>query len=115
MGTTKNFVLLALMQVGVVVIGILAAATTGKVLSSANAFPSEWTTRFVDFGILLLVLPPLWIWVVMKIHQSSKCSEKRRRLAFLSGVLLLSMLLYLNWVTSIQPFLQVCGMRFGAE
>jgi CDP-diglyceride synthetase len=115
MGTTKNFVLLAVMQVGVVVMGILAAGTTGKVLSSANAFPSEWTTRFVDFGILLLVLPPLWIWAVMKLHQSPNCSDRRRRLAFLSGVLLLGMLLYLNWVTSIRPFLQICGMHFGAE
>ncbi len=115
MATTKNFVLLALMQVGIVVAGVLASATTVKLLNAGNGLPPELSIRFADLGILLLVVPSLWIWCVMKVHLAPRCSELRRRIAFLSGLLLLAVLVGLTWATSVRPFLQLCGMTIGSH
>jgi hypothetical protein len=90
--TAKTTVYVSLVQVGITVFGILAAATSQKVASlfgRVEVFSSE---LLMDLGLVSLCVPLLWIIVVSVVRVRREVSDGLRRALFISGFLLLALL-----------------------
>jgi len=79
----------ALMQVGVIVAGILAASVGYHAASGRVGFVPASTTFLVHFGFLLLALPLAWITAAVRIRNSEASSRRLRALAIGSGIALI--------------------------
>jgi len=58
--TTRNTVILALVQVGVIVLGVLAAGAAHKWYTTFNMRLPSSTILVAEYGFLALVLPLAW-------------------------------------------------------
>ena len=95
--TTRNAVLVALFQVGVIVFGVLTSGLSQKWWASLNT-PLPATTLFlIHYGVVLLCLPVLWIAVVLRVGLSAWADEVKG-LAFGSGfILILGLLIFIGY------------------
>lgn len=89
MFTTPNAIKIALMQVGVIVAGILAAGIGYRAASDLERVVPVSTVFLVHFGFLLLALPLVWIGVAMRMQRNATASDRRKSLTFLAGLALL--------------------------
>jgi hypothetical protein len=89
MFTMRNAIKVALMQVGVIVAGILAASVGYHAASGRVGFAPASTAFLVQFGFLLLALPLGWITAVVRLRNSEAVSRRQHALAFGSGIALI--------------------------
>jgi hypothetical protein len=90
MYATKNIVMIALMQVGVIVAGVLGAGTSWKWLTSFNPLPAPaGMVLLMNYGASALILPLVWAILVLRLRGRATISEDMKNLACFSGVLLL--------------------------
>jgi hypothetical protein len=111
--SVKNAVLLALMQVGVIVAGVLAAATTSKLRSMWDITPPDGTEAFASYGVFLFLVPLAWITLALRLRGATDISDRAKAATFLSGIGLLVLLLVYIWSSVVQPFLRVCFFTIG--
>jgi hypothetical protein len=91
--SSRNAVVLALLQVGVIVIGILGAGASAKVLLAGNHGPTPWITRVViDYGVAALALPVVWIGAYVRFARRPEASDSGKALAFATGLVLLAII-----------------------
>ncbi len=103
--TVRNSVLLALLQVGALVGGILAAGASQKLWHTHSAAPAPWVTYLVvNYGALALIAPLLWIAAMVRYGRSPEASEGGKALAFASGLALLTLILGVAVCAVIQPW-----------
>ena len=101
---TKATVYVSLVQVGVTVFGVLAAATSQKVAGLSGRAPVLSNEFLMDLSLWLLALPLLWIIVVTAARNRSEISDNTKRALFLSGFFLLVALLGLVGYVAICPW-----------
>jgi hypothetical protein len=111
--TVRNAVVLALMQVGVIVAGVLATATTSKMMSTWNIATPGGTYAFAGYGEFLFLVPLAWITIALRLRRDPNLSDGAKTTAFLLGIGLLLVLLLAIWITAIRPFLKVCFFTMG--
>ncbi|MDB6023993.1 MAG: hypothetical protein JWM68_216 [Verrucomicrobiales bacterium] len=93
--TTRNAVLVALVQVAIIVLGVLAAGLSYKWWAFQELPLPGTTWLLINYGIAFLTLPVLWIGSVMWLRLSAVLSDELKGLTFLSGFILILMLLIL--------------------
>ena len=118
MFTIQNAVIVALLQAGVIVVGVLATGVTLKFWG--ESLPGEQVPIFAallaDYGFLALSIPLVWITLVMRLRRRTDISEDAKALAFWSGVVLLIALIVLIGYGTVRPWLNLdFGISDGAE
>ena len=84
MFTILNATRLALMQVGVLTIGVLGAGLRCKFFTMTGWQPPFLPRLAVDYGIVSFILPLVWITVAALVHRS-EMSDAAKDAVFLSG------------------------------
>jgi hypothetical protein len=114
----KNAVLVAIMQTGVIVGGVLGAGTSYKVwktFSGLDTVPSS-ISLLMNLGPLALVVPPVWIASVLVLRLRPEVSDDAKSLAFTTGIIILLALGLLMGGAIITPWFGVdFGPRAGAN
>ena len=110
--TTRNTVILALVQVGVVVLGVLAAGASCKWSTTFNMRLPSSTILVAEYGFLALVLPLAWVTVALLTMRRGAESENAKPLVFYSGILLLLVLLLSVGCAGVRPLAWLLGV-FG--
>jgi hypothetical protein len=107
--TLRNTVILALVQVGTVVAGVLAAGAAHKWYTTAGVRPPRSTTLVAEQGHLALSLPVAWAAVALAVLRREDDYEAPRLVVFSSGVLVLLLLLLGVLHSSAGPLLRLLG------
>jgi hypothetical protein len=108
--TTRNTVIAALVQVGVIVGGVLAAGACIKWYSTFGLTPFRSTTLLAEYGLLALVLPLVWVTIALRAQQRSHRDEEPSIIAFLLGILLLLLLLGAVWYSAARPLFRLLNL-----
>jgi len=87
MFNVRNTVLVALVQVGMIVFGVLG------IRSSRDSFGAPgWFSPTVDYAPIALVIPLLWTLIVLVLCQRPGMTVQFQNRAFFSGIIILLML-----------------------
>jgi|GEM_PF-1884251 len=106
MFTTNNPVRVALMQVGVIVGGILAAGLGYRVAEDIGRTIPVSTALLVHFGFWLLALPLVWIAVAVRLRNNAAVSNRKKTLTFVVGLALLVVLTLFSLYAAGQPWME---------
>jgi hypothetical protein len=97
--TTRNVVILALVQIGVCTLGVLAAAVSLKWHADFRMAQPTGLRYVAGYGWFALLLPVAWAAITLHLLRREEGSEGAKVLAVLSGVLLLAALVLVLWQT----------------
>ena len=116
MSTVRNIVLVALMQVGVIVGGVLGAGVSHKWWTSFGIALPPSTLLLMNYGVIALVMPLIWGVCTLRLRQTPEVPEEIKALVFFSGILLLAFLCLIVGYAVLEPWLNVdWGMHHGDE
>ena len=112
--TARNSVILALVQMAVITLGVLAAGTSVKWITMFNMYgPRQELELICDFGWLALALPIVWVALTLWEFRRDTEDDTRKVWYVLAGVLLLAVLIYGSWHYAIAPWVRMlvspCG------
>lgn len=111
--TTRNLVILALLQLGILVASVLGAGVAHKwYIELANIWggiiPVPWPCRLLtEFGWLGLALPPAWLTVTIWLLVRPDTSARVRVGAVTAGAFLTILFLLLGWFGAARPWLEL--------
>lgn len=94
--TVNNAVLVAVLQVGVVVISCLGAATSFRLTSPQGGPMRLPTLLLLDYWLALMAVPLAWIITALVMRRRSDVSSDAKGTVFWFGVVLLAGLLILG-------------------
>jgi hypothetical protein len=89
MFSIKNAAYVAIMQLGVIVAGVLAAGLWWKVPNETTLLLPIQTAMLANHTLIFLSIPLVWIIFTMLVASRPEVSDDVKNLAFWSGVLLL--------------------------
>jgi hypothetical protein len=92
MFTILNATRLALIQVGILTIGVLGAGLRYKFFTMGGWQPPLLTRLAANYGVISLILPLVWITVAVLVHRS-ELSEAAKNIVFLSGAVLVAVMI----------------------
>jgi uncharacterized membrane protein len=95
----------AILQVGVIVVGVLAAGICHRVWTSRDWPLPPLVALFYNYGIAGLLVPLAWIVGAAVLHTRAGVSEDVRALMFWLGVLVLIALAVLATYADVSPWL----------
>ena len=109
--TLRNTTIMALVQVGLIVAGVLAAGAAHKCYTSAGLRPPLPTAYLSEYGFLALGLPLAWVLLaVLAFRRGENDGEEIYCwLAVFSGLLFLLLLLVGIWHGAARPLLRLLG------
>jgi hypothetical protein len=105
MFTTRNAIRLALIQVGVIVAGILAAGVGYHSASGMGGSMPASTLFLVHFGFLLLALPVAWITFAARLQKNGSASDRMKTLTFIVGLAMLVVLTLFSVYAAGEPWM----------
>lgn len=115
MFSIKNAVYVAIMQVGVIVVGVLAAGLCYKAQTDMGVrFPTAYML-LLNHTITFLAIPLVWITVVLWIRSRPEATEDVKNLAFWSGVLLIIALPIFVFYADVTPWFNIMWNMTGDE
>ena len=106
MASIRNTVVVAILQVGVIVVGVLAAGLCHRVWMSRDWPPPPLIALLYNHGIAGLVIPLAWIIGAATLHTRPGVSDDVRALMFWMGVLVLVALIFFALYADVSPWLQ---------
>jgi len=89
MFTIYNATLVAVMQVGVIVVGVLASGLWHKYASTSNTAMPFPANLLYTYGVIGLVIPILWLLAAVSLRRNQSISDEAKGLVFGTGILLL--------------------------
>src|SRR5689334_10213544 len=104
--TIRNTAILALVQIGVIVAGVLGAGACHKWYTTFGLRTPAATALVCEYGFVALVLPVVWIVVALEALRRED-AEEFRVAAFCAGILLLVLLVVGVIHTAAQPLLRL--------
>ncbi|HWG46515.1 MAG TPA: hypothetical protein VN688_27380 [Gemmataceae bacterium] len=107
--TVRNIVILALIQVGVIVAGVLGAGACHKWYTTFNLLPPLETRLVSEYGFVALLLPVVWAAIALRAVRCEDESANLRWYAGLGGVVLLFLLLVGAGYVGLQPLGRLLG------
>jgi hypothetical protein len=105
--TARNTVILALLQVGVITAGVLAARVNLKWQSTLRLSQSSLTILLADFGWLAMILPVGWATLAIRVLRREESSDQAIMLVVLSGALLLIVMILTVWYAAGSQWLKL--------
>jgi hypothetical protein len=108
--TTRNVVIVALSQTGVIVIGVLAAGTACRWHTEFNAMPPRAATLMAEYGFLALAVPVVWVIVAMRAKGRNNWPEDTQMFVLYSGLFLLLLLLFFAVYAGVLPWCRLVGL-----
>lgn len=101
--TTRNAVLVALMQVGVIFAAVLGSGLAVRLHESggeaAPALPG-WIARY---GLLLAAVPLAWLYLALRLRRDPETSDAKKAWAFIAGLGLAGALVWLTFLSGVRP------------
>jgi hypothetical protein len=109
MFTVRNTVIVAVMQVGVIVAGVLAS---GLIRRFFGDMPMPWMTiLFYDYGVFLFLIPLTWAMCALLAHRREDISDDTKDVWFALGIVVLLTLVESVFAADVIPFFR--GMNLG--
>lgn len=105
MASIRNTVIVAILQVGVVVAGVLAAGICHRVWVSRDWPPPPLIALLYYHGVAGMLIPLAWITGAAMLHTRSGVSDDVRTLMFWVGVLVLVVLTAFALYADVSPWL----------
>lgn len=93
MFTTKNAVMVALMQIWAIVGGVLAAGVVQRVWKSSELPVPGSVIALTSYGIVALAGPLVWIGAAAWVRQREDISDRAKSAVFALGILMLLVIL----------------------
>ena len=103
--TIRNAVLIALVQVAIIVTRVLAAGISHKWWATPGIQLPQTTLFLINYGVVLLSAPVVWIALALRLR-ISHLPDSVKSIAFLSGFLLILILLVLIGHAVITPWIR---------
>jgi hypothetical protein len=88
----RNIVVLALMQAGVIVVGVLAAGLCHRVYTSNGMEVPGPVAALYNFGVIGLLIPLAWVTGAVSLQLRATVSDNAKVLVFWTGILILVVL-----------------------
>jgi len=107
MFTIYNATLVAIMQVGVIVAGVLASGLWHKFATSDGLAMPAPAGLLYSYGLLGFVIPLAWLAMAMVIRRSQMISDDLKSLTFWLGVLVLVSLAIFMIYADVSPCFQI--------
>ena len=111
--TARNLVILALVQIGAITAGVLAAGVSVKWMTEFNLCGPRGELEYIcDFGWVALAIPVVWASVALWEFRRETEDDSRKLAIALAGWLLLALLIYGSWHYSVWPGVRLwrgCG------
>jgi hypothetical protein len=105
MASIRNTVVVAILQIGVIVVAVLAAGVCHRVWTSRDWPPPPLIALLCYHGIVGLIIPMSWITGAAMLHTRSGVSDDVRALMFWVGVLVLLALTAFALYADVSPWL----------
>lgn len=106
--TTRNAVIVALVQTGVIVAGVLGAGAVCKWYASTGSLGPPAMTAFAsEYGYRALVIPPAWAAAALWALRHEDDEGGPRVLTFLTGLFIILVLLVLAFQVAALPLLRL--------
>ncbi|MBM3846264.1 MAG: hypothetical protein FJ405_08265 [Verrucomicrobia bacterium] len=102
--TLKNAARVAVMQVIIVVLGILGTGASESWWVIAGQPMPAFTHGMIEWGVLLLLIPAVWICWAARIIRDRNVEDELKRLVFLSGFVLTCALFFLMALSTLYVF-----------
>ena len=115
MSSIRNTVIVALMQVGVIVAGVLAAGICHRVLATSELPMPSPVALLYNHGVVGLLIPLAWVTGAAMLQTRSSVSEDARILMFWLGVLTLIALIIFAAYADISPWLVFFDVRMADD
>jgi hypothetical protein len=115
MSSIRNTVVVALMQVGVIVAGVLAAGVCHRVWTGSGRTEPSPAALLYSHGVVGLLIPLVWVTGAAVLQTRSSVSEDARILMFWLGVLLLIALIVFAAYADISPWLAFLNLGMGDD
>jgi hypothetical protein len=115
MFTIKNAVYVAIMQVWVIVIGVLAAGLWHKFSTSSNMPMPFPAALLFYYGIVGFAIPLTWITFALVLRIRPEISDDIKKLAFWSGVLILIALAVFVFYANVSPCFSIMWRISGDD
>ena len=108
--TSRNLVLLALAQIGILVAAVLGASAAHKWHTTFGTAESSWSRALMGYGWLGLLLPVAWLAMAACVFANKRSSEDARFWAVYTGFLLLILFIGAAFVGAAWPLLRMMGV-----
>jgi len=114
MASIRNTVVLAIMQVGVIVAGVLAAGLCHKILTFNNLPVPSLVTMLCSYGVAGFFIPLAWSLGAIMLQLRADVSEDVKTLIFWMGIFVLIALVAFVLYADVPPLFRVMrGMGSG--
>lgn len=107
MFTIYNATLVAVIQVGIIVAGVLASGLWHKFASTSNIAMPFPTNLLYTYGVIGLAIPILWLLSALLVRRSPPISDESKGLVFGSGILLLVALAVFVIYANVSPLFHI--------
>ena len=115
MFTVKNAVYVAIMQVWVIVMGVLAGGLWLKSFNEMHVAPSAYISLLENYKHLFLIIPLIWITGTLIIRQQNNVSDETKNLIFWFGVLIVIALGVFVVYANIEPLFHGTWSMSGGD
>ncbi len=99
-----NILIVALMQVGVIVAGVLASGLCHKIRTNSGIAMPHAAALLYDYGVLSFSIPIVWTTIALIVLRRPQMADEVKSAAFWLGVLLLLLLLGFVWHADVSPW-----------
>ncbi len=115
MFTIYNATLVAVMQVGVIVAGVLASGLWHKFMTDSRMEMPFPASCIYPYGTIGFAIPFMWIICALLLRRRDNVSDGIKSLAFWFGVLILVTLAIFMIYANVSPCFQISGGMSGDE
>ena len=115
MFTIYNATLVAVMQVGVIVAGVLASGLWHKFATDSRMDMPFPASLIYHYGTIGFAIPFIWITCALVLRSRDKVSDDIKRLAFWFGVLILVALVIFMAYANVSPCFRIMWRMSGGD
>ena len=115
MFTIYNATLVAVMQVGVIVAGVLASGLWHKFATSSNLAMPNPAGLLYSYGTVGFLIPLAWLTFAMLVRRSPKISDDLKSLTFWFGVAVLVSLTIFMIYANVSPCFRIMWRMSGGD
>jgi hypothetical protein len=105
MFTVRNTIIIAVMQVGVIVVGALGAGLCHQIFTRSGILMPWPAQFFYSYGVAAFLIPLAWGATALVLERSPVLSDNLKNLAFCSGIVILILLIGFVLYADVTPWL----------